>query len=208
MVARGVVAILVLAASGLFAAQLRDGRAPDVPAPDFDRLPRAIGVWRADAFPTSALAEDVLAADQTLHLRFQHPQGAVVWFFLAYFARQQVNSQIHSPRNCLPGGGWTTRAVEQRRIGWGATPQPMTHMHIARDGVAQDVFYWFQTQSGPLAGEYAVKWDLVRNSLAGRPTNAAFVRFNALTADADALHELMALLHPALEDIFAQVGLQ
>jgi len=83
----------------------------------------------------------------------------------------------------------------------------VAHLGIAQSGNSQDVLYWFRTQSGATAGEYALKWDLVKNSLARRPTNAAFIRYNAASADSTALHEVMALVDAPLKRILAEVGL-
>jgi len=47
---------------------------------------------------------------------------------------------------------------------------------IAKGGGRQLVQYWFVTRSGILSNEFGLKWDLVKNSLMGRPTDAAFVR--------------------------------
>jgi len=80
-------------------------------------------------------------------------------------------------------------------------------MGVARGELSQDVLYWYRTQSGATAGEYALKWDLVKNSLARRPTNAAFIRYTAASADSAALRELMALVDTPLKRILAEAGL-
>jgi len=85
--------------------------------------------------------------------------------------------------------------------------RPVAHMGVARGELSQDVLYWYRTQSGATAGEYALKWDLVKNSLARRPTNAAFIRYTAASADSAALRELMALVDTPLKRILAEAGL-
>jgi len=149
----------------------------------------------------------VLAADATLHRRYRRADGAEIWLFLAYFAQQQVNSQIHSPRNCLPAGGWTVTRLKNETLALGDRAQPAMHMRIQSQGRAQDVVYWFRTPRGTLAGEYALKWDLVRSALARRPTNAAFVRYNAAAVDSLALRELMSRLGAPLDAALSSVGL-
>ena len=81
-------------------------------------------------------------------------------------------------------------------------------MRIAKDGSAHDIYYWFCTQGGTVTGEYSLKWDLVKNSLARRPTNAAFIRYNAQSADSSALRQVMTLLDAPIERILGEVGLQ
>ncbi len=208
MVVRHLIAIVVIGLAGFYAMDLRGGRPEAAPVPPIEGLPREVGTWRSADYSSGETVTEVLAADRTLTRRYQRADGATVMLFLAYFAQQQVNSQIHSPINCLPGGGWriVSHATEDLVAGEGATPA--TCLRISREGHSQEVVYWFQTQGGRVAGEYALKWDLVKNAILRRPTNAAFVRYNAASADAEALHELVRLLEPHLNEIFGEVGLQ
>ena len=207
MLLRSIVAALLIGLAGLYAGELRGGGSLAVGVPPLELLPRTLGHWWGEDLPTNETAAAVLAADGMLHRRYRRDDGASVWFFVAYYAQQQVNSQIHSPRHCLPGGGWRISSLEREALRLGGTVRPASRLRIRKDESAQDVYYWFRTQNGRLAGEYALKWDLVRNALARRPTNTAFVRFNAQNADTTALREIMTLLEPALDGILAEAGL-
>ena len=99
------------------------------------------------------------------------------------------------------------RAMDAALVREAGAQAPLSHMRIRREERGQDVYYWFSTQHGRLAGEYALKWDLVKNALARRPTNSAFVRFNAQERDSTALREMMQLLAPALDGVLAEAGL-
>lgn len=154
------------------------------------------------------MSAEVLDADATLKRVYRRADGTEIGLFVAYFAQQQVNSQIHSPRNCLPGGGWRVAAINETRLPLAGDQQAATRMTIRRPGGApQEVLYWFRTGHGTVAGEYALKWNLVKSSLARRPTNAAFVRYNAAGADSTALRELMAQLEPRLDELLEPLGL-
>jgi len=151
---------------------------------------------------------EVLAADATLSRSYRRSDGTVVGMFVAYFAQQQVNAQIHSPRNCMPGGGWKVESLEQKRLRVGADAQPAARMVIRKNEHRQEVLYWFRTRGGSIAGEYALKWDQVRSALAGRQTNAAFIRYTAQLSDSSAVRQLMTLLQPPLDQILGDVGLR
>jgi EpsI family protein len=167
-----------------------------------------VSSWRAEDIPTEEGAARVLAADATLQRRYRRPDGAEVWVFIAYFEQQQVNSQIHSPRHCVPGGGLTVSFVRPEQLRINDRLRPVTRMRVLGGGRPQDVLYWFTTRGGTTSGEYALKWDLVKNSLAGRPTDAFFVRYNASTADSSALYQVMSLLDGPLQRVMEEVGLQ
>lgn len=208
MVVRHLIAMVVIGLAGFYATDLRGGRPEPAPMPAIERLPREVGAWRSGELSTGETVADVLAADRTLTRRYRRADGATVILFLAYFAEQQVNSQIHSPINCLPGGGWRIASHAKKDLAAGQDGLPATCLRISREGSSQEVVYWFQTQGGRMGGEYALKWDLVKNAILRRPTNAAFVRYNAPSSDADALHELVRLLEPHLNRILGEVGLQ
>jgi EpsI family protein len=149
----------------------------------------------------------VLAADVTLKRAYMRIDGTTIGVFVAYFAQQQVNSQMHSPRNCLPGSGWKVRRIANETIPLPLGPQVVTRMLVARSQSEQEVLYWFRTRGGDLAGEYAVKWDLVKNSLARRRTDAVIIRFDGALFDSTAARELMALLVPEMHTVLGEVGL-
>lgn len=203
MVLRSISAALLIALAGFYAGNLRAGGSGAIAAPPLERLPRHLDAWWGEDLPANEAAVTVLAADALLHRCYRRADGSAVWLFVAYYGQQQLNAQIHSPRNCLPGGGWQIASLEREA----EAGLPMSHMRIRREEHGQEVYYWFGTQQGRLVGEYALKWDLVKNALARRPTNSAFVRFNAQRRDSTALRELMQLLEPSLSDILAEAGL-
>ena len=207
MVTRWIVAIAVVGFAGLYAGELRGGRSANEALPALQQLPLELSGWHGEDYSTSEDVARVLAADALLNRRYWRDDGTEIWLFVAYFRRQQVNSQIHSPRHCLPGGGWHVTFLRQRTLTIDGDTRPVAHLGIAQAGNTQDVLYWFRTQSGATAGEYALKWDLVKNSLARRPTNAAFIRYNTATADSAALREVMTLVEAPLKRILAEAGL-
>jgi len=208
MVIRSVIAVLIVAAAGAYAAVLRHAEPVMAAIPEFAGLAREFEGWRSEDFAADELTARVLAADATLHRRFLRQDGAEIWLFLAYFKQQQVNAQIHSPRNCIPGGGWTVASIEKTARSVNGRAQPLTHMRTARQGASQDVLYWFSTYGTATADEYALKWEQVKNSILRHPSNAAFVRYSAATADSAALRELMNLLDPSLRQVLGEVGLR
>ncbi len=175
--------------------------------PALNVIPLEVAGWHGETLPVDAATSAVLDADVTLKRVYTRADGTAVGVFVAYFAEQQVNSQIHSPRNCLPGAGWKVRRISQETISLPRGPQPVTRMLVARSRSELEVLYWFRTRGGDLSGEYAVKWDLVKNSLARRRTDAAFIRFDGMLADSAAVRDLMALLGPEVRAVLGEVGL-
>lgn len=93
--------------------------------------------------------------------------------YVGYYDRQAQGKTIHSPRNCLPGGGWEPLTSSRERI-----PTPMGQIPVNRyligNGQAQAlVLYWYQGRGRVEANEYKVKWHLLRDqALTGRSDEA------------------------------------
>jgi EpsI family protein len=207
MAIRSLLTILVLAAAGLYARDLDAKRASTEGSPPLAELPRNMDGWESEDYPLSDEVTRVLAATATLNRRYFRMDGTEVWLFVAYFAEQQVNSQIHSPKNCLPGSGWVIVSTKEEPAPVRDHAQKTTHMVIRRQDAEFDMYYWFQTRGGTVTGEYSLKWDLVKNSLARRPTDAAFIRYSAGREDGEALHDLMGRLDQPLTAVLGEVGL-
>ena len=208
MAIRVLIAVVLVMFAGIYARVLEASRVAAGEPPHLDQLPQVIGDWRAVDIPLSENVSRVLGADLTLQRVYRNTSQQEVHVFLAYFARQAVNSQIHSPRHCVPGSGWTVVSTEPVQLTLADRGQPATRMILERDGSRQEMLYWFRTRSGNVTGEYALKLDLVRNSLARRPTDAVFVRYVARQQENAAMQDVMQTLAKPLDSILGQTGLR
>lgn len=100
-----------------------------------------------------------------------------IHLFLAYFPSQRTGDTIHSPKNCLPGAGWTP--IESRRITLsvpGYTPFPVNRYIIAKGDVKQLVLYWYWSHDRGVASEYWAKYYLVADSIEMNRSDGSLVR--------------------------------
>lgn len=120
---------------------------------------------------------ELLKADTSTLRLYRTQSGNDLWFFLAYFSSQKYGSQIHSPKHCLPGGGWQIQDLKPFEVNLlSGMNMIINRLVINRQGQKQLMFYWFETRSGIVRSEFSLKWDLMMNSMLLRPTDAAFVR--------------------------------
>ncbi len=205
---RWTIAILIVALSGAYATKLRLARAEAGPAPRLGELTRSIGDWTGEDVVVTDRTDDILRPDATLRRRYREKNGAEVRLFVAYFSQQKVDKQIHSPKNCIPGGGWNVASVEETRLRMTDEDRNVTRMVVRRRDQTQEVLYWIRTQGGVIGDEYGLKWDLVKQGLRGRPTNAALVRYNASQSDSTRMRDLISLLDGPLTQVLATAGLK
>ena len=95
--------------------------------------------------------------------------------YVGYYDRQVQGKSIHSPKNCLPGGGWETMVNEQVPLP-GTIPGMINRVIIGNNGVRGLVYYWYQGRGRVESNEFRVKWDLLRDAALYGRTEEALVR--------------------------------
>ncbi len=96
--------------------------------------------------------------------------------YVGYYDRQMRGRTIHSPRNCLPGAGWSALASRVERIETAQGPVPVNRYILQNGAQRAVVFYWYQGRGRVAANEYLVKWDLLRDAALLRRSEEALVR--------------------------------
>lgn len=126
------------------------------------------------------IAQDVLAilGKGDFLLRIYRSAGQPdVDLFVAYFASQRTGETIHSPKNCLPGSGWSpveSKQVEVRLPG--LAPFPANQYTIARGADRRLVLYWYQAHNRAVASEYWAKFYLVADAVRLNRSDGSLVR--------------------------------
>src|SRR5437867_11882177 len=78
--------------------------------------------------------------------------------FLAYFSSQRAGDTIHSPKNCLPGAGWSPIEASRISISFpGRAPFPANRYIIAKGAERPLVLYWHWAHERVVASEYCAK---------------------------------------------------
>ncbi|MBN2226854.1 MAG: EpsI family protein [candidate division Zixibacteria bacterium] len=174
---RLLIAIILIVLGGIGGNVLRYTEvAPDRPA-DFGLIPNAYNGYVGTEQFFSDATYDVLKADLTTFRDFTGSDGSRVGLFAAYFSSQKYGSQIHSPKHCLPGGGWRIDDIHPYQLHLpGGITKEVNRSVISNRNSGAVMLYWFETRSGAIRSEYGLKLDLVKNSLLFRPTDAAIIR--------------------------------
>lgn len=104
------------------------------------------------------------------------PEGtkkAAFSIYVGYYDRQFQGKTIHSPKNCLPGGGWEPLVASTALIATSIGEIPVNRYLIGNGQEKALVLYWYQGRGRVVANEYAVKWHLLQDqALAGRSDEA------------------------------------
>jgi EpsI family protein len=96
--------------------------------------------------------------------------------YVGYYERQYQGKTIHSPKNCLPGGGWEPLVASREVLDTPLGPAPVNRYLIGNGPAKAMVLYWYQGRGRIAANEYLVKWDLLRDQAIFGRSDEALVR--------------------------------
>lgn len=172
-----VIVVGVLAAAGLFVhttpndALLVPSREPLVGLPS--RLPG----WKAelrDLFEDSGVVSET---DDYVLADLRSETGGAVNLYIAYLNMQRDGHSWHSPRQCIPGGGWKieSHTIEKTETREGA-PHPFNRLVIEYRGHRQLVYYWYDQRGRKMANEFFMKSMLLVDAVRLRRTDGAMIR--------------------------------
>ncbi len=145
----------------------------------FDSFPMVLGEWRGtQATVLEVEILNVLKVSDYVMRRYTDPAGRSLWLYVGYWASQRKGAQIHSPKNCLPGGGWEPLEASRLTIRLPVAPTAITvnRYLIQKDRAMQVVLYWYQQQGAAIAGELPARIEMVRSSVVRNRTDGALVR--------------------------------
>ena len=110
------------------------------------------------------------------------------WFslYIGYYDRQTQGNTIHSPKNCLPGGGWEPLASRRELLDTPHGPVPVNRYLLRKGDSYAMVLYWYQGRGRVEANEYTVKWDLLRDAALRQRSEEALVRIVVPVAKGEA----------------------
>jgi EpsI family protein len=153
-------------------------------------FPLQVGEWSGREIPIDDSIRQVLGAGDFAEHVYSRPAQPPVDLFLAYFPTQRTGSTIHSPKNCLPGSGWSP--LESGRMSLTIPSQGTVVVNrylIARGGDRQLVLYWYQSHGRVIASEYWAKLYLVNDAIHLNRTDGALVRILTPTSSYETVED-------------------
>jgi exosortase D (VPLPA-CTERM-specific) len=160
----------------------------------FAEFPMQLGPWHGQRSSLEGVYSDTLQLDDYLLADYVDAAGAGVNLYIPYYQSQRKGEAVHSPRSCLPGGGWQMREFGQRdlpAVFINGEPLRVNRTLIEMGNQRELVYYWFQQRGRVITNEFAVKWFLFWDALTLHRTDGAMIRIitalppSASEADAD-----------------------
>lgn len=168
------IVVLLILIAALFATKFVDNRVEDVPEhQDFISFPLQFNDWIGQHEKLDERVVDKLGMTDYLFVNFTGMDSTIVNLYVAYYESQRKGQSPHSPRVCIPGGGWEIADFRRTEVMGG----PINRVIIKNGDQEQLVYYWFQGRGRQIANEYFNKWFLFKDALLENRTDGALVRY-------------------------------
>ncbi len=166
------------------AAYFLEGRVETVPErQDFASFPKQIGEWEGNPDTLESIIQERLDFDDYIISNYREESGKFINLYIAYYGEQRKGASIHSPRACLPGGGWEIASLEDHAVEGavsGGKTLVVNRAVIRKGEMAQLVYYWFKQRDRNETNEFLIKWWLFWDALIRNRTDGALIRLTAV----------------------------
>ncbi|MDH3646721.1 MAG: VPLPA-CTERM-specific exosortase XrtD [Gammaproteobacteria bacterium] len=147
----------------------------------FESFPLGFADWTGQTQTMEQIFVDTLNFTDYKMVSYTSPTDPVgVQFYAAYYKEQRTKGNAaHSPRSCIPGGGWEITKLSRTTVDIPDRTEPLlvNRLQIEKGQDKQLVYYYFKQRDRELTSEYHVKWFLFWDALTKRRTDGALVRF-------------------------------
>jgi len=141
-------------------------------------FPHQLGEWTGEDVSIPPDMLEVLGNGDFLLRVYQTVSAQPeVDLFIAYIPSQREGDTIHSPKNCIPGAGWSPVESSRIRISLPGQPAfPVNRYVIAKGTDRQLVLYWYWAHGRAVASEYWAKVYLVADSIRMHRSDGSLIR--------------------------------
>lgn len=172
-------AMIAFALAAVAVFQLGDRQEIQPDRERFVSFPRVLGGWESRNIPLDPRIERFLGVEDYIQADFTQPGNVPVNLYVAYYASQRKGVSPHSPRVCIPGGGWLISSLDRIELPVESEERssvPVNRVLIVRNNQQQLVYYWFDQRGRKMSNEYLMKWHLLNDSIQMNRTDGALVR--------------------------------
>lgn len=198
---RFLIAAILLGLASLWS-QFLAGAEQTVPRRHFVEFPLTIGGRQGRELGLDEGILEVLKVDDYMMRVYASEGKPPIGLYVGYYSSL---SQVayHSPKYCLPGGGW--QIIHQRVVdlplGTGPSPLLKANYVILQKGADRQLFlYWYQDRGRNITNDYWAKFYVLWDSITRNRTDGALVRFSSAirTAEDEAFAHQVDLIRATL----------
>lgn len=146
------------------------------------------GRWQGKDLPLEEKVLDILKVSDYLMRIYnpiapssgviQTPSLVPISLYIGYYESQRTGATYHSPKNCLPGAGWSFADTSMASVPIAnGGPSILINKVLIEKGVnKQLVLYWYHDRGRVIASEYWAKGYMIWDSMTANRTDGSLVR--------------------------------
>jgi|TARA_B110000908_G_C10260445_1_gene458821 exosortase D (VPLPA-CTERM-specific) len=135
-------------------------------------FPLQLDEWTGQDDSIDTEVANKLGFTEYVMINYHNSEQRPVNFYVAYYASQRKGVSPHSPKVCIPGGGWEIADFSRTTV----DQMPVNRVVIRKGVQDQIVYYWFEERGVPVANEYIKKWMLFKDALFLNRTDGSLIR--------------------------------
>lgn len=149
---------------------------------EFSTFPLVFDGWKGERGEIEDVVLGALQLDDYIIADYANSDGEMVNFYAAYYKSQRSGQAAHSPRSCIPGGGWKIDSFSTESVDVSPVSEEIkvNRLLIVKGEHAQLVYYWFQQRGRIITNEYLVKLYLFWDSLTMHRSDGSLMRFTTM----------------------------
>jgi exosortase D (VPLPA-CTERM-specific) len=139
--------------------------------------------WKGQVTTMDELIWERVGGQDYVQVNYEKNGTVPVNFYTAYYEYQRkAGDFIHSPKLCLPGGGWFIEENHVRKLNVEDVKDvyggkiAFNELVISKDNHRQLVYYWYQGRGRNFTSEYLAKFYMIWDGIFRRRTDGALVR--------------------------------
>lgn len=205
------IAVTLMALMALPGSRAIDAREEITPArQSFSEFPLLKNGWIGREALIEDRVLDSLRLTDYVIADYVHTERPIpVNLYIAYYESQRNGAAIHSPRSCIPGGGWEISELTQLNLSdaLGMDGPDVNRAVIQLGEEKQLVYYWFQQRGRTITNEYLAKWYLFQDSLTMSRSDGSLVRLITPMAPGRSPEQADERLVAFLRDFYTELPL-
>lgn len=152
-------------------------------------FPHTLGSYTLATSAESSTDElQLLGVTDYIHYTYLREDKRAVNLYVGFYELVGMGAGYHSPRNCIPGGGWGIDRVQPSQLDIGLnsdTASSISEMIIRRGNEYQVVHYWYQNRGRIIGSEYWEKFYQVLDAIFSGRRDGTFVRIMVAAPEGD-----------------------
>lgn len=120
--------------------------------------------------------KDVLKADDYFLADYKKRNAEDINLYIVYYENQRDGSALHSPKACLPGGGWKITNSSVIKLDTLGHSGYANRVIIEQSEQKLLVYYWIHQNGQNFANEFKARFSLMKQAITTGRTDGALIR--------------------------------